>query len=31
MDETPLPWIVSSMERLNELIEKAEPTLETAD
>jgi predicted PurR-regulated permease PerM len=30
MDEPPLPWIVSSMERLNELIEKAEPTQETA-
>jgi predicted PurR-regulated permease PerM len=30
MDEPPLPWIISSMERLNELIEKAEPTRETA-
>jgi len=29
MDEPPLPWIISSMERLNELIEKAEPTRET--
>jgi predicted PurR-regulated permease PerM len=30
MDEPPLPWIISSMERLNELIEKTEPTMETA-
>jgi hypothetical protein len=30
MDEAPLPLITSSMERLSELIEKAEPVLEEA-
>ncbi|MFZ0545046.1 MAG: AI-2E family transporter [Candidatus Promineifilaceae bacterium] len=30
MDDSPSPLIISSMERLNALIEKAEPTLETA-
>ena len=30
MDESPSPLVISSMERLNALIEKAEPTLETA-
>jgi hypothetical protein len=30
MEETPLPLITSSMERLSELIEKAEPVLKEA-
>jgi hypothetical protein len=28
MDEPPLPLVTTSMERLNELIEKAEPLLQ---